>query len=124
METGTKLTAWDSKAIRAVVEAQLQALQKDDATAAFSLASPGIRAMFRDPDNFMAMVRQSYEPVYRPRSVIFEALIRFQDTWTQPVLLLSPQGIPIRALYLMERQKTGQWLINGCYLVPVDPPAT
>jgi Domain of unknown function (DUF4864) len=119
-----ELSNREKKAIRAVVEAQIQALQKDDADTAFYLASPGIRAMFRNPDNFMTMVKQSYEPVYRPRSVIFESLTTLQDNWTQPVLLLSPQGIPVRALYLMEHQRTGDWRINGCYLVPVDSQFT
>ena len=110
----------DRRSIRTVVEAQLCALQQDDAETAFSFASPGIQAMFRTPERFLHMVQQSYEPVYRPRSVIFEDLATLQGTPTQPVLLLSPQGIPVRALYLMERQPNGVWKVNGCYLVPVE----
>jgi Domain of unknown function (DUF4864) len=110
----------DRQAIRAVVEAQLKALQQDDAVLAFSLASPDIQAMFRTPENFLQMVRSSYEPVYRPRSVIFEAVTDLQGNPTQPVLLLSPSGIPVRALYLMEQQADQRWKINGCYLVPVE----
>ncbi|MEB3292841.1 MAG: DUF4864 domain-containing protein [Synechococcales bacterium] len=110
----------DRQAIRAVVEAQLNALQRDDANLAFSFASPDIQAMFRTPENFLQMVRTSYEPVYRPRSVIFETIGDLQGTPTQPVLLLSPSGIPVRALYLMEQQRDRRWKINGCYLVPVE----
>jgi Domain of unknown function (DUF4864) len=75
--------------------------------------------MFQTPMNFMQMVRQSYQPVYRPRSVVFEDLTLVQDLPTQPVLLLSPEGSPVRALYLMENRTTGAWRITGCYLVPL-----
>jgi hypothetical protein len=33
---------------------------------------------------------------------------------------LSPEGDPVRALYLMENRTTGDWRITGCYLLPVD----
>jgi hypothetical protein len=35
----------------------------------------------------------------------------------QPVLLLDSEGIPIRAIYLMEKQFDNSWRINGSYLV-------
>jgi ketosteroid isomerase-like protein len=110
----------DRSAIRAVVEAQLRAFQRDDADEAFDFASPGIQDMFRTPANFLRIVQESYLPVYRPRSVIFEDLTVLQQMPTQPVLLLSPEGIPVRALYLMEKHTSGRWLITGCYLVPVE----
>ncbi len=110
----------DAVAIRSVVEAQLQAFQRDDAEAAFEVASPGIQELFRTSSNFMQMVQQSYQAIYRPRSVLFEALTLVQDLPTQPVLLLSPEGDPVRALYLMENRTTGMWRITGCYLLPVE----
>ena len=39
----------DTKAVRAVVEAQLDAFAADDAKKAFSYAAPSIRGMFRTP---------------------------------------------------------------------------
>jgi hypothetical protein len=113
-------TEVDARAIRSVIEAQLQAFQRDDAEAAFGLASPGIQELFRTATNFMQMVQQSYQAVYRPRSVLFEELTLLQDLPTQPVLLLSPEGDPVRALYLMENRTTGDWRITGCYLLPVE----
>ncbi|OUC12929.1 MAG: DUF4864 domain-containing protein [Alkalinema sp. CACIAM 70d] len=117
------ISEFDRKAIRDVVEWQLSAFQQDDAVRAFALASPGIQAMFRNPTNFMNMVRQSYEPVYRPRSVIFEEVMVVEGNLTQPVLLLSPQGFPVRALYLMEQLSNGRWAVNGCYLVAIERPS-
>lgn len=114
------LTETDRTAIRSVVEQQLQAFQQDDATKAFSFASPGIRALFGTPETFIKMVRQAYQPVYRPRSVLFESVTILEGTPTQPVLLLGADDTPVRAFYLMELQRDGSWRINGCLLAPID----
>ncbi|WP_427159830.1 DUF4864 domain-containing protein [Aliinostoc sp. HNIBRCY26] len=110
----------DFIAIRSVIERQLEAFQKDDAQTAFALASPGIREQFQNADNFMRMVSISYPAVYRPRSVFFEKITTIQDNITQPVLLLAPDGKPLRALYFMEKQQDESWKINGCILVSVE----
>jgi ketosteroid isomerase-like protein len=115
-----ELTDRDRAAIRSVIERQLEAFQKDDAEAAFAFASPGIQTLFGNAENFMGMVKSSYQAVYRPRSVLFENITTIQASLTQPVLLLDPDGVPMRALYLMEKQPDGNWRVNGCYLVPVE----
>ncbi|WP_293332262.1 DUF4864 domain-containing protein [Microcoleus sp. CAWBG58] len=73
------------------------------------------------------MVKIAYEAVYRPRSVLFENLATVEVIPAQPVLLLDSEGIPIRALYVMEKQFVKRsypegnrtWRINGCYLVAI-----
>ncbi|MDF2387111.1 DUF4864 domain-containing protein [Nostoc ellipsosporum NOK] len=114
-----KITDRDFVTIRSVIERQLEAFQKDDAQGAFAFASPGIQEQFCTPENFMQMVRKHYPAVYRPRSVFFEKIISIQGNITQPVLLLSPHGVPLRALYFMEKQPDDTWRINGCFLVSV-----
>ncbi|MEG3990024.1 DUF4864 domain-containing protein [Microcoleus sp. S28C3] len=109
----------DRATIRSVVEQQLQAFQKDDAAEAFSFASPEIQQQFRTAENFMHMVKIAYEAVYRPRSVLLENLTTVEGIPAQPVLLLDLEGIPIRAIYLMEKQFDNSWRINGCYLVSI-----
>ncbi|HEY4037776.1 MAG TPA: DUF4864 domain-containing protein, partial [Burkholderiaceae bacterium] len=54
------LSAGDARAIRAVIEAQLDAMAADDEARAFSFASPSIRMQFDDASSFMTMVRQGY----------------------------------------------------------------
>jgi Domain of unknown function (DUF4864) len=110
----------DPMAIRSVIEQQLQAFQKDDANKAFSFASPSIQKQFGNAQNFMSMVKESYPAVYRPRSVIFEKLNLVGGNPTQSVLLLDPGGTLMKAVYIMEKQANGSWLINGCYLVTAD----
>ena len=110
------LDTGDRAAIRAVVEQQLAAFQRDDGGAAFGLASPTIQQQFRSPDNFMRMVRTGYLPVYRPREVEFGALATIDGDIVQRVELVGPDGKPAVALYVMQRQPDGSWRINGCFL--------
>jgi hypothetical protein len=115
-----EITDSDRIAIRLTIEQQLQAFQHDDAEEAFALASPEIQLQFQTPENFIKMVKIGYPSVYRPRSVLFENITKIQGNITQLVLLLGQDGVPVRALYLMEKQLRGTWKINGCFLVPVE----
>ena len=110
----------DPMAIRAVIEQQLQAFQKDDADKAFSFASPEIQKQFGNAQNFMSMVKESYPAVYRPRSVMFEKLRMLKGNQTQTVLLLDPSGTLMKAIYIMQKQASGSWRINGCYVVTAE----
>jgi hypothetical protein len=111
-----QLGAGEGAAIREVIESQLDAFRRDDGPGAFAYASPDIRAMFHDPDTFMGMVRGGYAAVYRPREVEFRGLGLEDGRWTQRVLFVGPDGVPVIARYMMERQPDGSWLIDGCVL--------
>jgi hypothetical protein len=106
-------------AIGAVVQAQLDAFRRDDATEAFGYASPGIRRIFETPERFLAMVERGYAPVYRPRRVEFRDVVRYRGRITQRVRVVGPDGEPVVANYLMERQGDGTWRIDGCILEEV-----
>lgn len=111
-----ELTGADRTSIREVVEEQLAAFQADDGGRAFSFASPDIQRMFQTPARFMAMVRQGYKPVYRPREVEFLDVVDIGDVPTQRVLVVGPDGEVVTAFYAMERQADGSWRIDGCVL--------
>jgi hypothetical protein len=102
--------------IRQIIQDQLAAFQADDGERAFGFASPDIQAMFHDPQTFLGMVRGGYQPVYRPREVEFRGLTFEDGHWTQRVLLVGPDGVPVVARYLMEQQPDGSWRIDGCIL--------
>ena len=106
----------DAQAVRAVIEAQLDAFRHDDAARAFSLATPGIRMTFGSAENFLAMVRASYAVVYRPKDVIFEPSRIIEGQVVQPVRLTDSDGRSWIALYPMQRQPDGSWRTNGCQL--------
>lgn len=106
----------DARAVREVIEAQIDAFRKDDAARAFSLATPGIREKFGSPENFMDMVRSSYAVVYRPASVAFEAPVAIDGQIVQPVRMTDAEGRAWLAVYPMQRQPDGNWRTNGCQL--------
>jgi Domain of unknown function (DUF4864) len=119
------LSAADRGAVRAVIEDQLAAFQRDDGAAAFTFASPGIQAEFGTVENFMAMARSGYQPVYRPREVAFgDATVGDDGRIVQRVLLVGPDGVPVMALYTMERQPDGSWRIAACMLTKAPDKTT
>lgn len=107
----------DRAAIHRVIQDQMEAFQRDDGAAAFAFAAPRIKSIFRDPDTFMNMVRDTYAPVYRPAHVSFRDLERIDGKLIQPVLVIGPSGVPVTALYIMERMDDGVWRIGGVVLV-------
>ena len=110
----------DVAAIRTVIQRQIEAFKRDDGAAAFALAAPRIKTIFRDPDTFMRMVRSDYASVYRPRLIRFRDVEKIEGKLVQPVLVIGPSGVPETALYMMERMDDGTWRIGG--VVMVDEP--
>ena len=111
------LTEPEARAVRQVVEAQLQAFAAGDAERAFSYASASIRAQFGDAANFMAMVRGGYPMVIRPAAVSFfqaHGDDGAQGTVSQPVQLRDRAGRLWLATSLLDRQAGAGWRISGC----------
>ncbi len=114
---GARIAAPEARAIRAVIEAQLDAFRHDDAVRAFSYATDSIHQHFGTAEVFMEMVRSEYAVVYRPTSVEFDEPARFDDVVIQPVHMTDTAGNAWLALYPMEHRADGTWQINGCRLV-------
>jgi hypothetical protein len=114
----------DRDAIGAVVNQQLEAFRRDDAQAAYGLASPNIQRMFGDPPHFMAMVQQGYPPVYRPRSAHIGDIVMRDGRIVQRVDIVGPDGKDELALYSMEKEADGLWRIDGCQLTAPDTVGT
>src|SRR5437868_15311285 len=106
----------EARAVREVIEAQIDAFRSDDAERAFSYAAPEIRNMFGTPERFMETVRNAYAVVYRPYSVTFKDAVRVGADIAQPVRMTDAEGHAWLVVYPMERQPDGTWRINGCQL--------
>ncbi len=112
------LSEADKSAFRSVIGSQIEAFLADDGVAAYSHAAPMIKQIFPTPDTFMNMVRQGYQPVYRPQSYKFgEAGFSASGRPIQRVTVVGPDGLTYEAIYTMEQQPDGSWQINGCALV-------
>ena len=114
----------DSRAVRAVVEAQLKALAGDRAEQAFSYAAPAIRQQFGDAEVFMAMVRQSYAMLINPRSVSYFRPEGAGGVITQGVQFRDADGRLWRAVYELQLQSDKRWRISGCAVAPADESST
>ena len=106
----------DPQSIRQVISDQLKAFQSDNGALAFSFASPSIKRIFRNPDNFMAMVREGYAPVYRPAKVEFRDLSIAGSQMVQRVYIRGDNGEAVMATYTLIQLDDGSWKISGCQI--------
>lgn len=111
-------SAADARAIRTVIEAQLDAFRRDDAQAAFSHAAPAVRKAFRTAERFIDMVKDGYAILYRPATVHFLPPAIIGGETIQAVRVIGPDGEVKVALYSMEKQPDGSWKIRACDLAP------
>lgn len=107
----------DVATAQGVIRSQVEALRRDDAAAAYSHAAPAIREIFPQADNFMAMVRGSYAPVYRHRSFEFGEARVADGRIAQRVHIVDGDGVAWEALYTLEQQPDGSLKITGCTLL-------
>ncbi len=107
-------TAPDAQAFQRIISSQIEAFRRDEGLQAFSFASPGIKQQFGTAANFMAMVRQGYPQVYRPRSFKFGKITtEMGGRPTQRVHITDNSGQNWTALYAFEQQPDGTWRISG-----------
>ncbi len=98
-------------------QGQIEAFLVDDFAAAFAFASPTIRRLFGDPDNFGGMVRQGYPMVWRPADVRFLELRELGGRTLQRVMIRDQAGVFHVLEYQMLAGENG-WQINGVRIVP------
>jgi len=113
----------DKQAIEQVITGRIDAFRGDDEQRAFGYASPNIQFMFGNPERFMEMVREGYQPVYRPRSMVFGDLLVVDGSLVQELAVIGPDGAPHLARYVMEHEADGTWRVDGCVLVQQLPPS-
>ncbi len=106
------------KDFQAIIAAQIDAFGRGDAATGYSFASPGIQAKFPDAGQFLAMVRQSYPPLFHPRSTHFDAAGATALGPMQSVTIVDSNGVAWTAVYTFE-QVDGKWKITGCSLLKV-----
>jgi ketosteroid isomerase-like protein len=112
--------ASDQDQIKTVIESQLNAFAIDNGAEALSYAAPLVKQIFQTPEQFMAMVKQGYQPVYRNSNRIFGDV--FKDGLGRPamrVVLTGADGKRYEALYAMEKQADGIWKIAGCVILAI-----
>ena len=107
----------DRAAVESVIEQQIQAFLRDDGATAYSFAAPAIKQMYPTVDAFMAMVKNGYPQVYRPRTHAFGELKEQPGYLEQSVDIVDGQGNFWTAVYTLRQEVDGSWKITGCYIV-------
>lgn len=107
----------ERSAIRTVIDRQIEAFRRDDGAAAYAFATPWLQQVFPTQDAFMALVREGYRPVYRPRRYAFGEARETQAGLDQALEVQDEEGADWIAVYSLERQADGSWKIAGCRLV-------
>ena len=117
------LAAHDT-AIRTVILKQIEAFGRGDDETAFSFAAPDIRAQFRGPEVFVAMVKAHYKPVYTASKIDFPGRTRTiqqsPEMRVQRVFITDTSGRSTKARYIMQKQPDGSWKIAGCHLIETE----
>jgi hypothetical protein len=101
---------------RAVIERQIEAFRHDDGAAAFAFASPELQTLFQNPERFMSMVRNGYQPVYRPKTYSFSGVTESEAGLTDTLTIEDAEGGAWTAVYTLEKQPDGSWKITSCHI--------
>jgi ABC-type transporter MlaC component len=104
-----------SDAVTETITRQIEAFRRDDAAAAFAIASPAIQKRFGTPETFIGMVARGYPQVYRPQSFRFAERAPHAGGILQKVIVVGPDGVTVAAYYQVV-QINGEWRINGCQI--------
>ena len=104
---------------QAVIESQLKAFINEDAEGAFFHASPYIKMRFNNPQDFMSMVKNYYEPVYNPKNYYFMESKFFEGAIYHQLQIVSQDNVSYLAMYSLIKDK-GEWKISGCSIYPME----
>jgi hypothetical protein len=97
--------------------AQIEAMKVDDFVTAFTYASPTIKWIFGNPENFGMMVRQGYPMVWKPSAVQMLEQREIAGALWQKVLVTDGAGQSFVLDYQMVETAEG-WQINAVQLLP------
>jgi hypothetical protein len=112
-----KISVADAMAIHDAVSAQLDALAVDDAAAAFALATPARRMQIGTADNFLQMIKDQYNPIYRNLRTIFSAPEVVDGNTVQIVRITDRDSHVWLAIFWMQQGEDSTWRIDGCHLL-------
>lgn len=115
-EGGAPSAAATRDELQSIISRQLAAFGREDAVEAESFASPQLRDRFPDPSGFLAMVKENYAALVKPRSTHFDETSDSPHGPLQKVTVVANDGTVWIAVYAFERVG-GDWRISGCGLM-------
>ena len=104
---------------QSIIESQIQAFLDENAELAYSYAAPLIKMKFSNPQEFMYMVKNYYEPVYNPKQFQFIDAKYFEGAVFHQLQVISQKNESFLATYSLI-QDDGKWKISGCAVYPMQ----
>ena len=104
---------------QSIIESQIQAFLDENAELAYSYAAPLIKMKFNNPQEFMYMVKNYYEPVYNPKQFQFLDAKYFEGAIFHQLQVISQKNESFLATYSLI-QDVGKWKISGCAVYPMQ----
>lgn len=103
--------------VQTTIASQLDAFSQDDFARAFEYASPSIRRMFRNSDNFGMMVQRGYPMVWRPARLRF---LEFENDKRGPYQLveITDNNGRVHTLRYDMIETPAGWRIRGVQVLP------
>lgn len=120
----SEITAADAMAIHTAVQSQLEALSNDDAASAFELTTSAKRMQIGTPDNFLRLIKEEYDPIYRHLGVIFSTPEVIDGDAIQVVRITGSDSRVWVAIFWMQQEPDRSWKIDGCQLVRTTSVST
>jgi len=102
-----------------IIESQIQAFLDENAELAYSYAAPLIKMKFNNPQEFMYMVKNYYEPVYNPKQFQFIDAKYFEGAIFHQLQIISQKNESFLATYSLI-QDGDKWKISGCAVYPMQ----
>lgn len=118
------VTTADVIAIHEVVQSQLEALANDDAVRAFELATPEKRTLIGSADNFLRLMKEEYNPIYRYQRVIFSRPEVVNGDAIQLVRITDDTSRVWVAVFWMKQEADSSWKVDGCELLETTSIST
>ena len=100
--------------MRALIAAQIEAMRRLDASAAFALATPELQLQYGDAGDFLSRIARDYAPLPQVARYEFLDVVLFNGYTTYRVVLRDAEGRPTLAYYMVRRVADGSLRIAGC----------
>ena len=102
----------DTIEIQETISQQISSFQVDDFEKAFTFASPSIKSMFGNSENFGKMVRRGFPMVWRTKEVTYLELSILNGDPVQRVMITDINAEIFILNYIMTKTENG-WKIRG-----------
>lgn len=102
----------DTIKIQETISQQISSFQVDDFEKAFTFASPSIKSMFGNSENFGKMVRRGFPMVWRTKGVTYLKLSILNGDPVQRVMITDINAEIFILNYIMTKTDKG-WKIRG-----------